>query len=404
MLRNTKATATESDWLDPDVDCRAPEIPARRRRWPQMLLAWIWTWMARIGECIFGTCSLVIILSVLATVPILQLLSLGYLLEATGRVARSRSVFRGLIGVRFSARLGAAAIGVLVTLLPIRVASSFWYSSLLLNGEHHARTRMMFFVTVALSVLATFHVAWSLFRGGRFWHFLWPAPVQLWRQLRQGGMYLQASENLERMVHGLRLKRFFVLGLQGFLGALLWLCIPITLMAVANKVDPPEFGGFIGFLGGLLLSVVLVYLPFLQARLPITGRWSSQFEIAAVREQFRRAPFAYLISLSVTLLLAVPLYLLKAELIPREAVWLPSLLFVAFMIPARLLVGWAIGRALSHEADRFWISRWTAWLAMIPIVLSYSVIVYFTQFTSWHGSLSLYEQHAFLVPVPFLGY
>jgi hypothetical protein len=30
------------------------------------------------------------------------------------------------------------------------------------------------------------------------------------------------------------------------------------------------------------------------------------------------------------------------------------------------------------------------------------VIVYFTQFTSWHGVASLYEQHAFLLPVPFL--
>ena len=33
----------------------------------------------------------------------------------------------------------------------------------------------------------------------------------------------------------------------------------------------------------------------------------------------------------------------------------------------------------------------------------YVFIVYFTQYTSWHGVWSLYEQHSFLVPVPFLG-
>jgi hypothetical protein len=33
----------------------------------------------------------------------------------------------------------------------------------------------------------------------------------------------------------------------------------------------------------------------------------------------------------------------------------------------------------------------------------YVLIVFFTQFTSWTGVWSLYEQHAFLVPVPFFG-
>ena len=40
---------------------------------------------------------------------------------------------------------------------------------------------------------------------------------------------------------------------------------------------------------------------------------------------------------------------------------------------------------------------------MLPVAIAYAAIVYFTQFTSWHGIASLYEQHAFLVPVPFLG-
>ena len=105
-----------------------------------------------------------------------------------------------------------------------------------------------------------------------------------------------------------------------------------------------------------------------------------------------------------TLAMAIPLYLLKAELIPREAAWLPALFFVTLMFPARLLVGWAVGRAERREQPRIWISRWAARLAALPVVFIYALLVYFTQFTSWYGAWSLYEQHAFLVPVPFLGF
>ena len=91
------------------------------------------------------------------------------------------------------------------------------------------------------------------------------------------------------------------------------------------------------------------------------------------------------------------------EIIPREAAWLPSLVFVAFIGPARLLTGWAYARAARRNEPRHWFFRASARLLMIPSALAYVTIVYFTQFTSWHGIASLYEQHAFLVPVPFLG-
>jgi hypothetical protein len=32
----------------------------------------------------------------------------------------------------------------------------------------------------------------------------------------------------------------------------------------------------------------------------------------------------------------------------------------------------------------------------------YVVVVFIGQYTSWRGAGSLYEQHAFLLPVPFL--
>jgi hypothetical protein len=302
--------------------------------------------------------------------------------------------------------VGSVALGVFVSLIPVRVFSSLWYSSYLLNGES-TRTLTLRWVVLVLGVLAMAHIAWATLRGGKLRHFCWPAPVAFWRRVSDvgvGGMYHEASTRLWDFFHALRIPFYFGLGVRGFFGALIWLFIPITMMSWATKMDPPGLGGLMAFVGGILLSVVLVYLPFLQIRLPTTNRFRSQFNVRAVREQFKRAPIAYWFSLLMTLALAIPLYLLKAELIPREAAWLPSLVFVGFMLPARLAVGWAVSRSVRREKPRMWLSRWLARLGLVPVVLVYSLIVYFTQFTSWYGSLSLYEQHAFMVPVPFLGF
>ncbi len=46
--------------------------------------------------------------------------------------------------------------------------------------------------------------------------------------------------------------------------------------------------------------------------------------------------------------------------------------------------------------------RWTGRIALVPVGILYALIVFFTQFTAWRGIWSLYEQHAFLLPVPFV--
>jgi hypothetical protein len=127
------------------------------------------------------------------------------------------------------------------------------------------------------------------------------------------------------------------------------------------------------------------------------------FEVRPVRQWFRRAPIAFLLALLITLLFAIPLYLLKIEIIPREAAWLPSLVFVVFIFPTRLLTGWTCGYASHRERNRNWFLRQFARFGMLPVAAIYVLIIFFTQFTSWHGAASLFEQHAFLVPVPFLG-
>ena len=101
---------------------------------------------------------------------------------------------------------------------------------------------------------------------------------------------------------------------------------------------------------------------------------------------------------------AIPLYLLKIEMVPREAAWLPSLLFVGFLFPARLACGWAYARGAPARTARHWVWRGMGRLGMVPDRRLYVLIVFLAQYTSWGGVWSLYEQHAFLLPVPFLGY
>ncbi len=377
--------------------------PKPRGNWITRGSKQVWGYVCTATHWCFGFVSLITILSVLATIPILQFLSLGYLLEAGGRVAKTGRLRSGFIGISRAAAVGSMALGVWLTMLPVQAMSSYWYSSSLLNGNV-GQTKTLRVLVLTFGTLGMFHILWAGFRGGKIRHFLWPAPLRLWRRIREGGMYTEASHRLEAFVKSLSLPHYFWLGLRGFVGATIWLFFPVTMLAAATGFSDPGFGGLIAFIGGFLLAIVLAYLPFLQMRLPLTNRFQSQFEISVVRDRFKRAPIAFWFSLLVTLALAVPLYILKAELIPREAAWLPSLFFVTMMFPARLAVGWAVSRSERRETSRHWFFRWGAWLGIVPVTLIYALIVFFTQFTSWHGAASLYEQHAFLVPVPFLGY
>src|SRR5262249_12233542 len=181
--------------------------------------------------------------------------------------------------------------------------------------------------------------------------------LALWR----GNFWSSSRDAVWEFAASLRLPYYFWLGFRGFWGAFLWLVGPVTLLAIGRKVP------ILGFLGALLLMVVLLYVPFLQLHFAVTNRFSAFLELGAVRRHFRRAPVALAFAYFLTLLLAVPLYLLKIEIIPRVAAWLPSLVFIVFMFPARLLTGWAFGRSIRRETPRHWFFRWTSRLFMLGV-------------------------------------
>jgi hypothetical protein len=352
--------------------------------------------VASVVEWCFGFASLLGFLAVLAAVPVLQFLSLGYLLEASARVARTGRLRDGFIGVRAAARAGGFVLGVWLTLLPLRLVSSLWLSAQVIEPGGPAA----FWWSVGLSALTTLaiaHLAFAAAAGGKLRHFLFPFanPVLVAVRAARGGFWADRRDAVWDFVASLRLPYYFWLGWRGFWGAFLWLAWPVTLLAVGRHVP------IIGFVGAVTLWLVVLYVPLLQLRFAVTNRFAAFLHIGEVRRLFRRAPVALAFAFFITLLSAVPLYLLKIEMIPREAAWLPSLVFIAFMFPARLLTGWALGRSLRRTAPRNWFFRWTSRLAVLAVALVYVAVVYFSQYAAWGGIFSLYEQHAFLLPVPF---
>jgi len=344
--------------------------------------------------------ALIALLAACSVIPGLNFLSLGYLLNVSAMIARTGRFRDGFIGVRKAAVLGSIAAGTWLVVWPARLVSGFWKDAeIIAPGSSTSLAWHVGLVLVTVITLA--HIAWACVRGGKLRHFLWPQPLRFFRWLKAPGKFTGGQRLITDYVMSLRLPFYFWLGLRGFVGALAWLIVPVGILFAATRLP---LGGSIllSLFGGLLLLLVAIHLPFLQAHFAQRDRFGAMFELHEVRRLFLRAPLAFWLALLITLLFAIPLYLLKIELTPRELAWLPSLLFVTFIFPARILTGWAMSRAQRHEQPRHWFPRWLARLGIVPIALAYTLVVYFTPYLSWNGTMSLLEQHAFLVPAPLM--
>jgi len=378
-----------------------PPLPVEARKalpWPRRFVD---TW-GRFFDLLVGLATLIPFLAVISAIPVLNLLSLGYLLEASARVARSGNLRDGLVGIVGFAATGKIVLAVWVWWLPVRLVHSFWEDAELIAPGSSTADGLRFFL-VFLIIAISLHLVWACLRGGELRYFLWPAPLRLIRWLGKEFEPIAVFGKIPDFLRSLRIGHFFRLGAFGFAGAALWLILPVAILMAASSLENPGISALGSLIGGLLLGLVALYLPFLQTRFALTGRFTEFLSPGEAGKSFSKAPLAFWVALATTLLFALPLYLLKIELTPDEVAWLPNLLFVLFIFPARLLLGWAVSRAERREAPRNRVSRWTARLAAIPVVAVYVFIVWLTQYLSWHGSLGLLEQHAFLVPAPLLG-
>src|SRR5271165_3375883 len=213
----------------------------------------------------------------LAALPIVQFLSLGYFLESSARVARSGRLRDGFVGVRKAARVGGVAAGIWISLVPTWLAGTYARSAELINPG--GRSAILWRIAlVVVTVIAMAHVGVSCLRGGRIRYFLWPIGQPFWlaRRLRRGGLYAESRDRLWSFVVSLRIPYYFRLGLIGFLGTLAWLAIPGLLIA-ATGVAP-----LLAPIGMLLLAIVVPFLPFLQVRYAVEGSPSALFSRRAI--------------------------------------------------------------------------------------------------------------------------
>jgi len=354
------------------------------------LIAWL---VSRV----FGAITLIVGLSFLAAYPVVQVFSLGYLLEAAGRIGRTGKLRDAFPLVREASRIGVILLGSWLVILPWRFTTDLVADASLID-EASQQTQFLNGVLGFLTIVTPPHILFAVLRGGRLRYFFWPFNV-VWfvRRVFRGGYFQNAWCETSRMFRELRVLHYFYLGLRGGLGAFVWLAIPSTLYAVGRSEKTAVFG----IIGGALLTWIVLYLPFLQIHFATENRFRAMFEVGKVRERFRRAPIAFLIAFVFTLLLVLPLYLLKVEVVPRDALWLPSLVFIITIFPLKVMTGWAYGRAGHKEKHAHFIFRLGCRLLMLPIAFFYAVVVFFVQYTGWHGVRALYEHHAFLLPVPF---
>lgn len=386
--------------MEPAEEVFPPELPTGEVK-ADSILKRAFKKAGRMLDWVFGFVSIIAGVALLSVVPILNFLSFGYLLEVSGRIAKSGRLRDGFIGVRKASVFASAALGIWLTLFPMRFVASMWRDAELMSGGTPVAEGWRIGLMV-ITLFTAWHICWALIRGGRLRHFFWPAPIRFMRWLNESHNPREQGSKVIDFIRSLNFPHYFQLGAKAFVGALAFLVLPVGILIFAGSL-PPGGGAFFSLVGAALLVPAVLYLPFLQARFAVDGQFKTLFEVKKVRALFRRAPIAFWTALLVTLLFALPLYLLKIELPPKELTWLISLLFVAFILPARMLTGWAVGRALRRESERHFLFRWSSRLASIPVAGIYILFLYLTQYLSWNGSLSLLEQHAFMVPTPLLG-
>ncbi len=357
-------------------------------------------WLIRM---LFGLVSLVLLLAVVAAVPVLNFVALGYMLEAEGAVARTGRLRDAFPLSRVAPRVGSIALGVFLWLIPLQILAGRVADARIIDTTGASAARLELFRLI-LGGLIALHLCLSLARGGALSCFFRPLRNLLWlrRRLREGDYWPAAHGHVLDFASQLRFRHHFLLGLKGAAGAMIWLLIPTALYAfytVPERANPGAV--LVTVLGAAMLVLVFMWLPFLQARLAAENRFLAVFEVREIRRLFRRAPISWLLAAVLVFVLALPLYVTKVRLLPQDAMWLITAVFIVTMYPARIATGWAYHRATHRSEDAWFGFRWMSRMALIPLLSVYVFLIFFSQAIGEHGKAGLFEHHAFLLPVPF---
>ncbi|TWU40758.1 DUF4013 domain-containing protein [Novipirellula artificiosorum] len=389
------------------IEAQLAELPSEPlgHQPPRSRVRRVGSWMVWFVKGSFSVLSLVVLLAVLTAIPLLQLIAFGYLLDVAGRLVNGARLSQSLPGLPQVGRMGLAATAILLASLPTQLLVH-WGAVAEWIDPGSSQATMIRWLAISGCFAAMGYLMWAWVRGGRLHHYLWPQPIRLLKEGWRRRTWQAAADRLWEFTASLEVPRLFWLGLRGAVGTLIWL-VPAMVLIAANRNGESEAAGVVGLVCIATLGVALMYLPMLQAHFAAENRLSALFEVRTIRRDFRRAPWAWFLAMVIGLvLMPIPLYLLKIEATPREVLWLPCLVFVAFILPARIAEGLALRRARrANEPQGIWpgISRWTVRLLMPAVVGVYLVFVQVSQYTSWDGLQTWIQQHAILVPVPFVG-
>ena len=161
----------ESTMIMPPIPAVSPPLPVAMEQVaaPQRGL------LSRCGSALdwlFGFAALVAALAACSVIPLLNFLSLGYLLHVSGTVARTGRLRDAFIGVRKASVVGSMVAGIWLVLWPARILSAFWRDAeLIAPGSTTATLWRVGLISVTLLTFG--HIAWACIRGGRLMHFLW---------------------------------------------------------------------------------------------------------------------------------------------------------------------------------------------------------------------------------------
>ncbi len=353
---------------------------------------------------VFGTACLVLILAILAAIPGLNILTLGYLIDPQKRVAESGRFRDGFPLLVLAPRLGIIVFFSVLCLVPIRLqATRVSDAAVILGGTHERVTQMAGNLRILQSLIAI-HLMLAIARGGTLGCFLRPIKNVRWflkSTLTQQGR-ADISTDISQVLQLIKPVHHFWIGLKAFFGAVLWLLIPAGLLVAysAPGRTAPIFG-VASFLGVVLMIPVTAWLPMLQVHQAVTGRFRSIFTIGAARRVIRNAPLSWMLTTVLMYAMTFPLYLAKIRLLPADAMLVLTPFFIILTYPARILIALAYHRGMTQQKPAWFPIRWGIRLVMLPLLLAHAVFLFFTPAISELGKNAPLENQAFLGPVPY---
>ena len=238
-------------------------------------------------EWFFGLLSLLLGLATLAALPVIQVVTLGYFLESSARVARTGRLRDGLIGVRKAARIGGLAAAIWVALIPAWLVGSYARAAALIDPDGPTARHWQIGQLVAILV-SFFYVAVSCTEAADSAIFSGLGASVLARSALAGWGPLWGDT---RRALAICLESARALLFSSGTG---WLRGNARLARGSrgpDHVDPPLSPA--GAVGVILLALIVPFLPFLQVRYAVEGHVSALFSRRAIRDRFHRVAVGF---------------------------------------------------------------------------------------------------------------